>query len=322
MSKDIIRAESVVKILGGNVVLYDASVAIEKGEIFGIIGPSGSGKTTLLRLLIGFFKPEKGDVLLRSTALKGRQHELYTSVPNNLEIVKNVFGFASQIPSVYHNLTVEENLAYFGHLHGLTPEEINKTGTVLLKLMELYESRETLAKNLSGGMQRRLDLACAIIHKPKILILDEPTADLDPFLRTHIWDIIRKINEQGTTIIVSSHILSDVEQLCDRVCIVHKGKVIATDSPENIKKRFIDTEHIRVQTYPGKYRKLKKALAHKTIESVEEEGQELVITTKNAEKALPHVIKALSGAKESLTSIAVDRSSLDRVFMQLAEEDQ
>lgn len=321
MGKDIIRAESVVKILGNNVVLYDASIEVEKGEIFGVIGPSGSGKTTLLRLLIGFFKPEKGDVLIRSTSIPGRQHELYTSVPNNLDVVKRVFGFASQTPSVYTNLTVQENIAYFGYLHNLTQEEINKTGTILLKLMELEAAQNTLAKHLSGGMQRRLDLACAMIHKPKILILDEPTADLDPFLRTHIWDIIRRINEQGTTIIVSSHILADVEQLCDRVCIVHKGKVIATDTPENIKKQFIDTEHIRVQTYPGKYTKLIKKLKHKTIQDVHEEGQELVITTKNAEKALPVVVKAIQEAKESLTSINVDRSSLDRVFMKLAEED-
>lgn len=321
MSKDIIRAESAVKILGGKVVLYDASLEVEKGEIFGVIGPSGSGKTTLLRLLIGFFTPEKGDVLIRSALLEGRQHELYTSVPKNPHVVKNMFGFASQTPSVYKDLTVQENIAYFGYLHGLSPQEISKTGTILLKLMELHQSKDTLAKHLSGGMQRRLDLACAMIHKPKILILDEPTADLDPFLRNHIWDIIRKINEQGTTIIVSSHILSDVEQICDRVCIVHKGKILATDSPKNIKKRFIDTEHIRVQTFPAKYKKLKKALFHKTILEVDEEGQELIITTHNAEKTLPHVVKAIADTNESLTSITVDRSSLDRVFMHLAEED-
>lgn len=320
--KDILRVESVVKILGGRVIIYDATLDVKQGEIFGLIGPSGSGKTTLLRTLVGFFKPEKGDVLIRSTEIPGRQHELYTSVPNNLDVVKKTFGFASQHPSVYMELSTEENLYYFASLHGIPGRDQKRTIDILLKLMDLEQARHTLAQNLSGGMQRRLDLACAMIHRPKVLILDEPTADLDPFLRMHIWDMIRKIRDQGTTIVVSSHLLSDVEQLCDRVAIVHHGKVIAQDTPENIKKKFIAKEKIRLQTYPGKYQKLVKKLSDKSIEDIEEEGQELIITTTNAERSLAHIIRIVQEAKESITSIKVDTGSLDEVFLQLAEVDE
>lgn len=320
--KDIIRADSVVKILGNSVIIYDATLDVKDGEIFGLIGPSGSGKTTLLRILIGFFKAEKGDVLVRSSFLKDRSHELYTSVMKDDEAVKSVFGFASQDPSIYMNLTAEENLRYFGALQGLEAEDIEKTMDILLTLMDLQPARKTLGKNLSGGMQRRLDIACAMIHKPKLLILDEPTADLDPFLRRHIWDMIRKINERGTTVIVSSHELADVERICDRVAVVHHGKILEVDTPEKIKKKFINVEQIRLQTFPGKYKKLRRLLDDDDITEIDEEGQQLIITTREAEKTLPKIIEALQEAKESLTSIRVEASSLDKVFLQLAEEDE
>ena len=320
--KDIIRADSVVKILGNRVILYDVNLDVKQGEILGIIGASGSGKTTLLRTLIGFFKPEKGDVLIRSSLVPGHSHELYTSISRNPDEAKRVFGFASQHPSVYLELSAEENLSYFATLHGLPKQEREKTADILLSLMDLQPARKTLGANLSGGMQRRLDIACAMIHRPKVLILDEPTADLDPFLRQHIWDMIRKINEQGTTVIVSSHQLADVEMICDRVAIVHQGKIVAVNSPDRIKKQFLKTETIRIQTYPGRYANLKKMLDHRSIINVDIEGQQMVITTTNAEASTQQLLRIVQEAKESVTSINVISSSLDEVFLQLTEENE
>ena len=320
--KDILRLDSVVKILGGSVILYDINLDVKQGEVFGVIGSSGSGKTTLLRTMIGFFKPERGQVLVRSQIVPGQQHQLYSRMDEHLDSIKRTFGFASQHPSIYMDLTVEENIEYFASLYGLKEEDYKKTADLLLDLLDLNHARQTKGKNLSGGMQRRLDITCAMIHKPKILILDEPTADLDPFLRRHIWDMIHKIAEQGTTIIVSSHAIADVENLCDRVAIMHKGRVLDIDTPAAIKENYITAERISLQTYPGKYTKLVENLTHKAITDIYQEGQELIITTTDVEPTLQHIIKTVQKNKESLTSIKVLSGTLDEAFIQITEARQ
>lgn len=320
--KDILRLDSVVKILGEKVILYDVSLDVKQGEILGLIGGSGSGKTTLLRTMIGFFRPERGQVLVRSAMIPGQQHHLYTPVTEHANLVKQIFGFASQHPSVYMDMTVDENISYFASLHGLSKEQYSRTANLLLSLMDLKHARKTKAENLSGGMRRRLDIICAMIHKPKILLLDEPTADLDPFLRKHIWEMVHKIAEQGTTIVVSSHSLADVEMLCDRVAVMHKGKVIDIETPEKIKKSYITTERISLQTYPGKYTKVVKKLKEDAITDIYQEGQQLVITTTDVEATLQHVIDVVRDCKESLTSIQVLSGTLDEAFLQLTEAQQ
>ncbi|MFT4250138.1 MAG: ABC transporter ATP-binding protein [Candidatus Woesearchaeota archaeon] len=319
VEKDILRLDSVVKILGEKVILYDVSLSVKQGEILGLIGGSGSGKTTLLRSMIGFFTPERGQVLVRSAIIQGHQHHLYTPVSNPSSAVKQVFGFASQHPSVYMDMTVDENIEYFASLYGLSKAQYSRTANLLLSLMDLGHARQTKAINLSGGMQRRLDIICAMIHKPKILILDEPTADLDPFLRRHIWEMIHKIAQQGTTIVVSSHSLADLEMLCDRVAVMHKGRVLAVGTPEKIKKSYITTERVSLQTYPGKYTSLVKKLSHESIADIFQEGQELVITTTDVESTLQHVINVVQSCNESLTSIKVLSGTLDEAFLQLSE---
>lgn len=320
--KDILRLDNVVKILGDKVILYDINIDVRQGEVFGIIGGSGCGKTTLLRTLIGFFAPERGRVLVRSQIVPGQQHQLYTQVQQHLTSVKQAFGFASQHPSIYMDLTVDENIEYFANLYGLEADQYQRTADLLLDLLDLKHARKTLGKNLSGGMQRRLDITCAMIHKPKILILDEPTADLDPFLRRHIWDMIHKIAEQGTTIIVSSHALADVEMLCDRVAVMHKGRVLDVDTPKNIKKSYITSERISLQTYPGKYTKVVKKLASKKITDIYQEGQELIVTTTDVEDTLEQILRVVEECGESLTSIKVLSGTLDEAFLQLTEARQ
>ena len=163
-------AKNIQKEFGDNLVLSDLDLEVEERGIFGIIGLNGSGKTTLLRVLVGFYRPEEGHVFFKGRDIKKQD-------------IKRSFGFATQDNCFYDNLTVEENLKYFGGLYGLTKEFLEKNIKEVLELVELYDARGTLAGNLSTGMQRRLDIACAIIHKPEVLILDEPTEDLDPKLR-------------------------------------------------------------------------------------------------------------------------------------------
>lgn len=218
---------SVCKVYSKHIILDNLSLDIPYGEITGIIGSSGSGKTTILNILIGFIKQSSGKILFQS-------REVLKDITN----VSTIFGFASQGGSFYHELNVEENLMYFGKLYGLKTKDIKKRVDYLVKTLELESARKILAKSLSTGMGRRLDIACALIHSPKVLILDEPTEDLDPLLRKELIKTLKKIRNDGTTIILTSHLLGELESLCDKIAILKGGKIVKMDTPLNLKKEY------------------------------------------------------------------------------------
>jgi len=325
MAEPLIRIRGVCKTYGKNVVLKNVTLDISSGEIFGLMGASGSGKTTLLSALIGFLPVDEGEVLIRksetflSGEAKNKKQKTYYEKPKK---VKHLFGFASQSPSFYDKLTVYGNLDYFGKLYGL-PKEIRETNIdTLLHLMELKRHQNILSQNLSGGMQRRLDIACALIHDPKILILDEPTADLDPFLRRHIIRLIKKINKKGTTIILSSHNLSEIETLCTRMGVLRGGKLTYVGTPDQLKSQFTHEEQVHIETYPGNYDELIKKIKDDKITKMENKGNELIISTKSAEEVLHKVLHAIEDSKESLIDVRLSKPSLEEVFIHLAKEDR
>ena len=321
MSNPIIKFENISKSYGKSRVLENINLDINSGEIFGVIGASGSGKTTLLSSMIGFVIVDKGDIKFKSEQLLAFQDpkETFRSIYSRQKSVKKMFGFASQSPSFYSKLTVYENLDYFGSLYGLPRDSRMSNINTLLNLMELKNKQDMLALNLSGGMQRRLDIACALMHDPKILILDEPTADLDPFLRRHILKLIKKINKKGTTIILSSHNLAELEVICSRIGILHDKNFLTVGSPDQIKRKFSNSEEIHIETFPGNYDALSKKLVDKNIISVKNLGTELVIYTSNPEMVLHKALHVIETSKESLIDVRLSKPSLDEVFLSLAK---
>lgn len=325
MSDSIIQVKNVSKRFGKETILKQADFQITSGEIFGIIGLSGSGKTTLLNTMIGFLRPEVGDVRFKLEHLLNFSDDTqqYRSVYNNQMDVKKIFGFAAQAPSVYTQLNCVENLDYFGRLYGLSKDIRETNIDILLKLMEIYESRYIPAGNLSGGMMKRLDIACALIHDPKILILDEPTADLDPLLRKQMWKLIRQINEKGTTIILSSHFLDELEHLCDRVGILYGSKVMSTGTPNEIKRLYSKEQEIRLETTPGSYDEiLKKLEKHKdvSINSTKKEGNKLIIYTSKAERQLHHILHIVEEMDDILIDVTLEDPSLREVLERIVNE--
>jgi ABC-2 type transport system ATP-binding protein len=186
--------------------------------------------------------------------------------------------------------------------------------------MDLENSHSILGKNLSGGMERRLDIACSLIHNPPLLILDEPTADLDPILRRNIWNILKKVNEKGTTIILSSHHLNEIETLCDRIAILKDGEIIALGTVDELKNRFLKHKEVRIESSPGNYEKLVPILQKKfkkDIESCDIRGGELIILCEDPKDFLNNLVATIEQEKEKIIELKLVKPSLDQVFITL-----
>jgi len=224
----VIKIEGIEKSFRNKTVLDKVSLDIRENEILGVIGASGAGKTTLLRIIVGFIAPEKGSILFKTKEGK--------LLKKNLLLNKEI-GFATQDSSFYPELTVSENLKYFAALHDMHDNIGERTESVL-KLVNLNGEENHPAKNLSDGMKKRLDLACALIHNPRMMILDEPTANIDISLKKQIWSLIKKLKKEGMTIILSSHYLDEIEALCDRIAVIHDKKIAALGTAEELKKKF------------------------------------------------------------------------------------
>jgi len=318
-SKSIIEIKDIYKSFGNNLVLNNINLSIPANKISGIIGMSGGGKTTLLNLIIGFLDIDDGKILIHKDAIKdNKSKENYLNLKNITKKVKQNFGFASQNASVYPELTIEENLKYFGRLQKLNRKQIKEHSEILLKFTKLEDYKKLLAKELSGGMLKRLDIACSIIHQPKVLILDEPTSNLDPISRSHVWDLIKKINSQGTTIIISSHFIEELELLCDKVAVIHNGKIASQGSPMHLKENYAKADVISFDTISGDY---KNILTHlKKIDrniTYKIELGKIYVYSKKSAKLLKELIKILNKGQDHLLSLELNKPSLKEVFESL-----
>ena len=317
----VLKVQNLKKEFGKKVVLDNISLDIVRNEILGIIGMSGSGKTTLLNAMVGFLKPEEGDVSFQSTLLTNANSSVMESVRRNPKLTKKIFGFAPQAPSFYMQLTAEENLDHFGSLHGLSKDVLQKNRDHLIDLVELQNSRKVIAQNLSGGMQKRLGIACSLIHRPHILILDEPTADLDPILREEMWDLIQKINKKGTTIILASHFIDELETLCNRVGIIHNGIIAYASTPEKLKHISSNYDEINLKVSSGKYGPLMaQAKKMKDVSKALTTKSGLLIYTKNPLKTIQEITKKIERSRDSLVQMHVNKPSLVEVFEALEKK--
>ena len=325
--KDLFKIDGISKIYNGRYVFNNVSFSIKLGEIFGVIGKSGCGKTTLLNMLIADTKPDKGKILFRDTKLVDSVDDstALRSVFKEKSDLKKMYGFASQSPSFYPNLTVMENLIYFGSLYGISKKVLLANAESLLELVELHASKNILAKEMSGGMQRRLDIACALIHGPSVLILDEPTSDLDPILSNAIWEILRKVNAKGTTIIIVSHNIFELEYLCHRFVVLSEGKVTALGTAKQIKEKACFEEQIYLHSEPGKYTALLNSLSldiRSKTKGTNLKGKLLMIKTLDAPNVLMAIMETLKKSREKIVEIELSKPSLDTVFVDLQKNEK
>ena len=301
----LIQVRNVTKRFGNNVVLDGINLAVYPGKIFGLIGLNGSGKTTLLNLLVGFLKPEKGDVLFKSE-----------NVLKNRKAVEHEVGFATQGNCFYPKLNVIENMHYFGALYGLSKKEADDRSETLLKLVNLLNAKKTLAEDLSSGMKRRLDVACSLIHDPSVLILDEPTEDLDPLLRREMLRLIKKINGYGTTIVITSHLLDEMEMVCDEIAILHNKTIIKKGTLDQLRTQ---KGEIHLATNPGNYERLIMKLGKEGF-NVKEKNNKLVVYTNKPEDTLLNVLRIIKSVDEELVYVDVMKQPLAEIFEELTSQ--
>lgn len=222
MNNLCVSIKDVTKHFGKHVVLKNIHLDILEGEIFGLLGPSGAGKTTLVKELSGLDTPTSGEnIVLGQTMPK-------------LEVINRI-GYMAQSDALYEDLSAKENLQFFSSLYGLKGMKLKERIQEVMKLVDLTEHVNKLVSDYSGGMKRRLSLAIALLHEPELLILDEPTVGIDPVLRKKIWDAFYQLNEQGTTIIVTTHVMDEAEK-CDRLGLMRDGSLIAVGTPSELKQ--------------------------------------------------------------------------------------
>jgi ABC-2 type transport system ATP-binding protein len=308
-SAPVIALEQARKAFGGQVVLQDLSLSVGMGEIFGLIGPSGSGKSTTIHLLCGHLRPSGGAV------------RVFGQVPTRLDrATKRRIGYLPQGFVLYPDLTVRQNVAFVAGLYGLSEWRHRRRIRETLELVQLWDARNRPARAVSGGMQRRIALAASLVHDPDLLCVDEPTANLDPILRAHLWEHFRALRVRGRTLLVTTQYVDEAEY-CDRVGLMYGGRLIATGHPSELRRSafggdLIDLVVERPQsTYAAALGAVPGVSAAET-----QKDESLRVTVDDAGRALPELLAALESAGATVRSISQYQPTFDEVFIRLIED--
>ncbi|MGQ9706580.1 MAG: ATP-binding cassette domain-containing protein [bacterium] len=306
-SRPVVSAKGIVKDFDGLRAVDGVDLTISSGEIYGFLGPNGAGKTTTVRIIIGLLTPTYGKIDI-----------LGYDVLKNSTNVKNHIGYMPQNFSLYKDMTVIENLKFYGGLYGLSDRTLNERIDELLDMVGLDDFRNHIAGNLSGGMKQKLSLVCALVHKPELLIMDEPTAGLDPLTRRILWEYFYEIASNGSAVMVTTHYLDEAEH-CNRIGIIHNGKIVAEGTPSKIKEAYfkrnimcIETDNWRVSfnTLKSKY----------PDEDIMLFGMDIHLVVDDLNKEEANVKKLIEGSGVKLLRVYSMKPTLEEVFIQLQKE--
>ncbi|HEX5579152.1 MAG TPA: ABC transporter ATP-binding protein [Candidatus Limnocylindria bacterium] len=300
----VIAMSGVSRRFNGLWAVRDLSLAVPAGSIVGLIGPSGSGKTTTVRLLTGTLRPTHGEA-----RVLGEDPQHFSRQ------TREQIAYMPQLFSLYPDLTARENVGFVAALYGIS--WFGRAGRIqrALSLVELWDARDRRAGDLSGGMQRRLELACAIVHDPVVLFIDEPTAGIDPMLRQAIWDELRAMRDEGRTLLVTTQYVAEAEY-CDRVALLADGRLIALDAPEELRRSVYGGDVLQVAAE----RPIDPQLVANVAEVIavqQPDAHRLIVTATQAGVAVPRLTEAFRAAGVGLVSVDEYQPSFDEVFAEL-----
>lgn len=313
MDLNDIEVDSVTKRFQDTVAVDNVSMKVARGELFGLLGPNGAGKSTLTKMLSGMINSTSGIIKVGGYNIRDDPMK-----------VKESLGVVPQDIVLYDYMNARENLAFFGRLYGLSGSKLRNRIEELLKFTQLDEKAvKRHISTYSGGMKRRVNIAAALLHEPQVMLLDEPTAGLDPKNKLALWEIIQTLHKEGKTIVLTTHMMDEAEELCNQVAIMDKGKIIALGSPRQLIKKVKVENTITVvpdKIPPKLIEVVQKISGVKSSYRAYDENEKieaLKIITERAEDILPDVVSAIATEGTKILSVQLSRVTLEDVFILL-----
>ncbi|MHC4206707.1 MAG: ABC transporter ATP-binding protein [Planctomycetota bacterium] len=304
----MIETKNLTKNYGNLTAVDDLNLAIKDGDIFGFIGPNGAGKTTTMRILVTLLEPTRGSAFINGL-----------DVRKDGKKVRRLVGYMPDFMGVYDDLKVFEYLEFFAAAFGIERKKRKSIVEGVLELTDLESKKSATVDSLSRGMQQRLGLARVLIHDPKVLILDEPASGLDPRARIEIRELLRELKRMGKTIMISSHILSELEEICDHVGIIEHGRLVFSGTLEEIRPRLGIESKVRVRVADQQDKAIELLSALPQVRQVQALGDEIAVTFHEGKDANGIVARTLVNADLNIISLQPERLKLDDAFLQLTK---
>lgn len=306
----VLETKNLTKRFGDVTAVDDLNLQVYEGEVFGFLGPNGAGKTTSINMICGLLKPDSGCVTLHGSSLNGRDRA-----------IRRIVGVCPQDIVLWERLTCLEQMTFIGRMYGLSRDEARRRVDRLLDVLDLSEKRDQQARTLSGGLQRRLNLAMALVHDPEIVVLDEPEAGLDPQSRVKVRDYIQSLAREKT-IILTTHNMDEAERLADRVAIIDHGRLLVLDTPRALKRRLGegDVLEITLLTSPPEVGIIEKELGKagwQTDIEVGISGETLILRALDLINLLPRILQNLNALGIYIAEVRLRQNTLEDVFIQL-----
>ncbi|MET2984810.1 ABC transporter ATP-binding protein [Aureibaculum conchae] len=299
----MIQVQNLSKSFQNIQAVSDVSFTIKKGEIFGLLGPNGAGKSTTLNMMSTILKSDAGTIQIDGKNTRQNRKEC-----------KHLIGVVPQEISLYEDLSAYQNLLFWGEIYGISSKTLKERIHNTLALIGLSDRKNDLIKTYSGGMKRRINIAAALLHKPKVLFMDEPTVGIDPQSRNHIFEVIETLNKQGMTIVYTTHYMEEVERLCDRIAIMDSGRIIAQGTQSELKELVQTKESIQLEfefLSESNVNQLKKLLSNKMTQT----NNKLLV--ESTVKELSKVITACNELQLPIKDIQLNKVNLEAIFLSL-----
>ena len=300
----ILQIENLYKKYNNFEAIKGVDLSINKGEIYGLLGPNGAGKSTLIKIIAGLEKMTSGKII-------------FEEKETNINKYKRNIGLLPQDIAIYHDFTARENVSFFCSLYGYSGKELKKRVNKALEFVGLLDVEHKRSGEFSGGMKRRLNMACAIAHSPRLIVMDEPTVGIDPQSRNHILESVKKLNEEGATIIYTSHYMEEIEELCNNISIMDSGKIIARGTKEYLKSSIVSQNICTIYLKKEIYNIKKHISKIDGIQKVEIHDKEIKCFYSKEAYILQKIINTISNNSGIIESIESEMPTLENVFLTL-----
>lgn len=307
----MLEIKDLYKNYGHFTALNGLNLELKKGELFGFVGPNGAGKTTTMRIVAGLLKPDQGEVLVDGISIK-----------KDMQKIKDKIGYMPDFFGVYDNLKTIEYMEFYASIYGMTSKQSKNMIHKLLELVNLEDQAENYVDGLSRGMKQRLCLARCLIHDPELLILDEPASGLDPRARFEMKDILKELNRQGKTIIISSHILPELSQMCSTIGIIQKGSMVLKGTVKEIMNQMNTSNPITIQVLEGQDKILTILKQNPLVENIAIKGNNFSVGFKGEKGEEAKLLTSLVENGIHISAFGRQEGSLENLFIQLTKEEQ